>query len=394
MEHVNCSTVVPMGPAEVDLLNPERSVRSMSTSVHFRTHIYNTTSFDVYVINRQNMKFKIVRSPATIKGKVVFRKGIGLSSQARHDLRSIVTTDDISNSKEIAALVDKWDKANVASAVSHQQSIEEFMYAINEDVLRAKKCIYLRDLDLVVCMSDHIANHPYSHQAQLKNRSDEVIEAIEAESGRRQFFTWNVFIIDNAGRIGPRWINIHGNVYRVRSCLDPNSTDGFYVVRDKPVNDSREQSVRTSDFKHSEEELDFPIYKTFQEALAANDTETVFKLRTTIEERAIKELTLETNLSRARADAERLVEEMKQQTRKGEEAEIAHQRDMEAIRETMRQERAKAEHERVKFEEDKVRFEHDKQTHAQKNVNETIKVVGAILTGVIGLLIIASKWLK
>ena len=395
MEHLNCSAVVPMGPAETNLLTQERNVRGMSASVHFKMDIYNSMKFDVYVINRQNMKFKIGRTASAAKGKLVFLKGFGLTSQARLDLKLNATSDDISNSKELSHLLEKWAKVPNNSPISPISTLDQFLYTVEEDALMRKKCFYLRDLDLVVCIDGHIQNHPYSHQAQLQNRYTEVKSEIRKEIGPgRRFFTWNLFIIDNARRIGPRWVNIHGHVFIVKAHLDPDSKDGFYVVRDKPVTDGHDQPVPTSDFKESEEELDFPIYKSYQEAYAANDTETMVKLRTLTQEREIKQIDLETRLARSKADSERLEDEIAQQVRKNQEAERAHERDMESIRETMRQERQKAEHERAKFENEKIKFEHEKATQQSKNAGETIKVIGAVLTGILGLLAIASKWLK
>jgi len=384
-----------MGPSETYLLTQERNVRGMSSGINFRMDMYNSMSFDVYVVNRQNMKFKIPRTALAAKGKLVFLKGYGLSAQARHDLKHIATTDDISNSKELSHLLEKWSKIQTPSATTHMSSLEQFMYAIDEETLRARKCFYVRDLDMVVCLEGYIDSHPYSHQAQLKNRHNAVKgDLVDVAGGARRFFTWSVFIIDNAGKIGQRWINIHGSVYQIKSSLDPNSTDGFYVVRNKPVTDAHEHSVPISDFKQTEEELDFPIYKTYQEALAANNSETLVKLQTVIEERRIKEIDLENRLTKAKHDTDKLQDDVQQQIRKNEEAERNHEREMESIRETMRQEQAQSELERERFENEKIKFEHEKITQGQKNANETIKVVGALLTGIIGLLVIASKWLK
>lgn len=395
MEHLNCSAVVPMGPTEVGLLNQERNVRGMSSSVNFRMDVYNSMSFDVYVVNRQNMKFKIVRTSAALKGKLAFVKSLGISSMARQDLKNIATTDDISNSKELSFLLEKWSKIQSTSGATHMPSLDQFMYTIDEATLRAKKCFYVRELDVVVCLPDHIDSHPYSHQAQLKNRHTQVRgDLVDVAGGARRFFTWSVFIIDNAGKIGSRWVNIHGSVYQIKSSVDPSSTDGFYVVRNKPVNDAYEHSVPISDFKPTEEELDFPIYKSYQEALAANNSEVLVKLQTVIEERRIKELDLENRLAKAKHDTDKLQDDIQQQIRKNEEAERNHEREMESVREKMRQEKAQSELERERFENEKIKFEHEKVTQGQKNANETIKVIGALLTGIVGLLAIASKWLK
>lgn len=366
----------------------------MSANVHFKMDIYNSMSFTVYVVNRQNMKFKITRSTSAAKGKLIFLKGIGLSPQARYDLQHITTTDDVSNSKELSHLLDKWSKLQNSSA-NTITSLDQFMYTVDEEVLRAKKSIYLRDLDLTVCLEGHVESHPYSHQAQLKNRYTEVRADLRSQtrSGRR-FFTWNVFIIDNAGKIGDRWINVHGLVYRVHSVSDPDSKDGFYVVRDKPVSDGTDQSTPTSDFKETEAELDFPIYRSYQEAISANQTESTVRLQLLNSEREIKEIELQTRLAKAEADADKLKDDIQQQARKNAEAERAHEREMEAIRESMKQERLKAQHEREKFEQDKAKFEHDKHTQEQKNAGESIKAIAGLLTGILGLLAIASKWLK
>lgn len=391
MEHVNCCAVVPMGPLDTEMLNRERAVRGMNSGVSFRLEIFNSMSFDVFVIDRHNVKYRIPRSSSAAKGKLAFIKGYGLSPGARLDIKNISTTDDVANSQVLAYLLEKWAKNTSPAAVQTMHSVDQCRFEISEEKLRARKSMYLRDMDFVVCLDPTNQNHPYSHQGQLLRRTEE----LNHETGNvSRFFTWSVLLIDNAGVIGPRWINLFGQVHRIRSGKDPNSRDGFYVVKDKHHLDGVSRSERISDFIESEEELDFPVYKTYQEALAANDSESMIKLRTVIEERKIRELDLETRHSRAVADADKLRDDIAQQLRKNEEAERAHEREMQAIRETVLQERAKAEHERNKFERDRAQFEHDKITQGQKNAGETLKVIGAVMTGVIGLLAIAIKWLK
>lgn len=395
MEHVNCSAVVPMGPLDIQLLNRESNLRGMSSSVNFRMEIYNSMSFDVYVIDRQNIKYRIPRSSSAAKGKLVFLKGYGLSPGARQDIKNVVTTDDISNSKELSFLLEKWAKVTSASATQTLYSLDQMMYTVEEATLRAKKRMYIRELDFAICLDPSNQVHPYSHQGQLLKRHLEVREDVEEASEKaRRFFTWNVFIIDNAGKIGARWLNIHGRVYLIRSGKDPNSQDGFYVVRDKHFEDANGTSELISDYHESEAELDFPVYKTYQEAVAQNDSESMVKLRTLSEERRIRELDLETRNARAIADADKLRDDIRIQIRKNEEADKAHEREMRNIRESMAQERARAEHEREKFEREREQFEHEKIVQGQKNSGESIKVIGAVITGVLGLLAIAIKWLK
>ncbi len=403
MEHLNCSAVVPVGPTETNLLTADRNLRIRNSSVGIQLDIFNSMSFDVYVVNRQNMKFKIPRTPTVGRGKLIFVKGFSLSAHARSELLKITTTDDISNSKELSHLIDKWEKVSKASVANgNQRSIDEFLYIVDEATLRSKKCVYIREVDYVVSMDGHIEPHPYSHQGQLSNRHTESQEVLRKNSTLpRRFFTWNVFTIDNAGRIGSRWINFHGCIYRINSVHDPSSKDGFYVVRDKPVSDALDQTVLVSEFHETETDLDFPVYKTYQEALAANDSETMVKLKTTIEERRIRELDLEHKSNRAEADASRLTEEIRLHGLRSEEATQAHERElakhereMQALREQVNQERLKAEQERVKFNNDRERFEHEKITQGQKNSGETIKVIGTVITGVLGLLMLFSKLLK
>lgn len=388
MEHVNCSAVVPVGPLDTQLQN-------RSASVAFRTEIFNSMSFDVYVIDRDNIKYRIPRSSSAAKGKLAFRRGYGLTPGARHDVRNIVTTDDVTNSRVLSYLLEKWAKNPSTSTAQNMHSLDQYEFLVEEDFLRARRVVYLRDVDYVVCIDPGRHNHPYSHQGQLQRRHEEVREGIsDAAIVTRRFFTWNVFIIDNAGKIGKRWINMFGHVHLIETCLDPNSQDGFYVVRNKHLTDAVSKPERISDFKETEDELDFPVYKTYQEALAANDSETMVKLRLTIEDRRIRELELETRSSRALADADKLRDDVAQQIRKNEEAERQHDREMRAIRETMAQERARAELDREKFEREREQFGHDTIMQGQKNAGESIKVIGAVITGVLGLLAIAIKWLK
>lgn len=356
--------------------------------------VYNSMSFDIYLVNRQNMKILVPRTGLIQKGKLGFVTGVQMTTLARSEMVKVTTTDDITNSVEVGKLIDKWSRSNAMDATSLQRSNDEFLYLLDEEVLRKKHSVYIRELDVVVCMKDSLAMHPYSHQAQMLERHKEVrADLVKSGLGRR-FFTWSVFVIDNSGRIGPRWINIHGSVYRVRTVSDKNCKDGFYVVRDKAVSDANEQSVPIADFIEHEEQLDFPIYKSYQEALATNESELFFKLNILKEERKIKELELETKAQRAEADRDRLIDELRLARHKSEEATAAHHREMYNLKQQIEQDRLKMHIDREKFEREKIQFEHDKVTQEQKNAGETVKVIGALVTGVIGLLVIASKWLK
>jgi hypothetical protein len=79
---------------------------------------------------------------------------------------------------------------------------------------------------------------------------------------------------------------------------------------------------------------------------------------------------------------------------KSEEATILHQREMDSLKHQLEQDQLRMKADRERFQQEKIQFEHDKINQSQKNAGETIKVIGAVVTGGLGLLAIASKWLK
>lgn len=395
MEHVNCSAVVLVGPSETKQLIDGRLTTGNIAQMSFKMDVFNSMSFDVYLVNRQNMRILIPRTRLIQKGKIGFVTGWQMSALVRDEMMKVTTTDDIANSIEVSKIIGKWER-EPRGASSMFRSNDEILYLLDEEVLRQKREVYVRDIDCVICTRDVVTRvlHPYSHQAQMLERHKEVREDLAQESGVRRFFTWSIFVIDNAGKIGPRWVNLHGSVFRVKCIVDRNSKDGFWIVRDKPVSDGNDMSVPISDYREKEEDLDFPIYKSYQEALAANETEPIVKLRTLTEERRIKEIELEGRAAKAESERLRLDEELKLFKMRSEEADINHKREMDNLKHQIEQDQLKMRADREKFEREKIQFEHDKINQDQRNAGETIKVVGAVITGVIGLLAIVSKVLK
>lgn len=402
MEHVNCTAVVPLGPQDTKALALAKNYRGATSVVNLRMDVYNSMSFDVFIVNRQNMKMLIPRTPIVEKGKLVFVYSWTITSITRVDMKKVSTTDDMSNSVEVKALMDRWMTAEFNGiAQSSLRSNDEFFYVVDEKMLRNKKCIYLRDIDWVVALKSHLKDHPYSNSGQLHGVMEKVDQEVVAVGGSSRNFTLSLIINDNAGKIGPRWIQFHGAVFKIPTEKDPERKDGFYIISDKAVNDATDHPVRYADFKESEADLDFPVYKSFHEAELAGDTEAMFKLRNTLIERENREIELKIKSDRNEQDLARLREEARLFEMRSEQATLNHQREMRNLQDSMEQEMAKAanerekfRHDRERFEQDRTQFEHEKVIQGQKNASDTFKTIGGLITSIVGIILLFSKILK
>ena len=400
MEYVNSSRMVPLsmlGPSDSNSFKFDNFVYNNDAGINFKLEFYNSTSFELAIIDRRNVKLVLPQTGGAVRGQVTVKATWNISATVRNNTLKRITSSDIENSMELNKMTERWKRDLQTRTINvHHRVFDEFLYFIDEDVLRRKKYICIRELDIVVCLAEEMdkTEHPHSRGGRLKDRVEDVRGIwSEIPVRSRRFFTLNIFIVDNADKIGTRWLNFHGSVRRIDTTKDPTSEDGFYVFEDREVTDGSDQSTRVSDFFKTEEELKFPLYKNYQAAAQASESESMYKLRILIEENRIKELELGTRAARAESDIQKLQEEARLFNIKREEAEKAHERQLMGLERELELEKNKFEAEREKFEQAKAQAEHDKATQTQKNFGDTVKTFGSIVTSVLALIVIFAKLL-
>lgn len=107
------------------------------------------------------------------------------------------------------------------------------IYEIPADTIRQNQVVYYRNLDIVVTFLTETVHHPYERAGALHNELVLTPELSQADE-----FVFSLRIVDNNGRIGPRYVNINGRVYLVPASRRSDLPDGVYVkYNNRALND-------------------------------------------------------------------------------------------------------------------------------------------------------------
>jgi len=98
------------------------------------------------------------------------------------------------------------------------------VYEIPLDSIRQNISVYYRNLDVVLSLSrTEIPHHPYERHGAFHNELVTTPGLVEADQ-----FVFGIRLVDNNGRIGPRYVNINGRIYLVPACRRPDLPDGLH----------------------------------------------------------------------------------------------------------------------------------------------------------------------
>lgn len=233
-------------------------------------------------------------------------------------------------------------------------------YVINVSDLKEESVLYDKELDLVIAAGNYSTNfpHPFSTEGQGVT---EYLDYINNKKGTGIF----VEIVDNESLIKSRYIYAAKQLIELSVVKDPNKPSGVYFTK---LSNNRLDDVHITPKKYTfnEAEAALGIYKTIEEAMSGGDPEQVNKK----ELAELNALLLEQKKRLAEANAE--VEYKK--------AENA---------------RLKEEFEARKMERDddsdRRKDHYDRKTYERKDVYETVKTVGLLLSLAIGVCALAAK---
>ena len=127
--------------------------------------------------------------------------------------------------------------------------------------------LYLTDLDVVVTNRREIRPvHPYSEEGRRYNAVG------ENNLVAPDLASIVLCIVDNHQRIGPKFANLGGDVYRVPSIVDLNKEDGLYVIRNGISKSSMSASPPEVDhFTFAEMDEKFKLFNSVEEAQVNGD---------------------------------------------------------------------------------------------------------------------------
>lgn len=215
---------------------------------------------------------------------------------------------------------------------------------------------YLNDVDLVVGFDKHrdAVLHPFSPPGQRQRLSD----VLDPHQGFQQRY----LIVDNAGIIGPRWVNTGYGTYEITPVADPQYRDGVYVS----VYHDRQNEPTTTHYTIEQADKDLGLYRNQAEAVAFGAPEERFKAELKEIEQQIARDKLTLTQQKQELDHERHAMEME---RKREDDRRAHEQaelEAERRREDDRRAQEKAEMEAERRREDDRRAQEKADLDAER----------------------------
>ena len=196
------------------------------SGLSYRVVYYNHTGQSVTIVDRRGVACRLESNPGG-------RAGLNRS------LYVTITYDDIDSGTDV--ILDRPDISDSdPNRVAFKQAFESrlnspmqyrsqtrsttVVYEIPSDHIRLNQVVYYRNLDIVVTFLTETVHHPYERAGALHN---ELVHTPNLE--RADEFLLGLRIVDNNGRIGPRYVNINGRVYRVPASRRPDLPDGVHV---------------------------------------------------------------------------------------------------------------------------------------------------------------------
>lgn len=379
----------------------------------------NGTNVPITVISRSGIGFEIAPTPAIGAKDFTIRVTYAICKSVNIDVHRLLNMVDDDSSIEMRAIADALRHGK--QVFDGRRTIFTIEYSVGRPELETRGgSLYLPQLDIVlsILQGPNVPTHPYNEQAQRR-------QLIESDPGINSSDTFGYYflVIDNEGVYGDRFVNVCGEVFRVKAIKDYSRHSGIYLVSSGAV---------TGDFTNTpprcirydfEEEKKVGLYRSYDEAKTLGD---VFAER----EREIKEMAQEYKREEFRLKAERLrseeaFEEKKRQWEterleleeerrrkteeyklkeaelaeraaklKAEREELEHLRNIEAIRrKDWYEERSYG---RKDYHEDRSYHRkdyHDERSHSRKEYLELLKYIPLVIAG-IGAIVMAVKDLK
>lgn len=353
-------------------IGPRRQLRpEEQPQFEIRNSFFNTTGSTLTVCHRNGMKVAIPSRPVMSGNAFVVRVEITVRGDVKENLRDTLSrvTDDSPN--EMRLIKEAFDKqSNLGSYAQRMIALE---YPITLDQIRkAGGTIYYHELDLLLSLSDpeFAMPHPYSEDGRkLSMVVDAPVDLNEASFG------YCIEIIDNAGMIGERYLNINSDIYKVVPKLDPSRRDGVYVITHRAVDNATEVGNQTEVQHFASDEQGFEslgLYRTFTDATHLGDVSVSRK-----EELARLEhetTLLKGQLQKIKAAHEIEIASLNERLQKAELEANTNKRQLDAA---MERERHQSEMERIR-----TKDYYEDRSIVRKDSNEALKVIPAIIVGI------------
>lgn len=230
----------------------------------------NNLTCTVYVADRLGGILTVRPSVGCAKFGIRISRYFGKNTIASYQSDNFVTrVGKARPSGEDHAILKNYTHRDVGAG--HSRLIDKtqcFMVGIDEkDFTNAGGSIYVAESDMVLSLSIEGAVHPGSPMEVLKRISAGVKSNDAGMQGNCAHVS--IRIVDNKGRTRDRFINLAGEVHRIKAVKSPNCKDGIYVFRDGLVNEQVVEFDNNVEFYELTEEVsgELGLFKSYEAAL-------------------------------------------------------------------------------------------------------------------------------
>lgn len=349
-------------------------------SVSIVNSFVNYLSVPITLVMRSGFRFQLQPEASMTTRALICRTRIEVRGDALAGVNQFLSAINELASPELRAMRDAFSMTTEFQQYRRSATIT-LDYPIDYETLRNHGgTVYYSELDMVVSLDSpmNVCEHPYSQAGRDVQYANTLPVAVDGLD-----FNYAFSIIDNEGTIGPRFLNINNNVYKVTPKRDSTRKDGVYLVSNGEVGGSEGQTgIYTRRYSLTEVEDIHGLYATYEEAKTLGNLQAAAK-RTLLEleqkvvteklerESALltQKQTYETLL--ATAERERLV--LDEQRRQAEE--------------THRKMEAEAEKRRLE-----MKDLYEERSQRRKDSGETIKFLPHLIIGLGAVLMAFNKW--
>lgn len=337
--------------------------------VSYRVSYINDLPYDVTVVWRSGFSFRIPSEHSGRVNKFIARLEISVHSSVKVDVHRLLSALEQTASAELLAM-----KQAVESQIADNPyggltiTVD---YPITLEALQQRGgAVYYSELDTVVSIlsARDTPFHPFSDHGAIQQAMNGA-----GVTSKQNGFVYNLDVVDNHGRFGTRFLNIGGSVYRIDTRKDFTRRDGIYLTTSGNCEGELGGGMpvaRRICFDKGVPAL--CLYRTYDEASAYGDEETVRKRVEQLAEQKTLLLKRELQDQKQQHDLEKLESERKlrEEAAEQERASQRLKREREEFDLVLETRRAQ------------VKDSYDVRAYERKDNSETVKYLPSLIVGV------------
>ena len=256
--------------------------------------------------------------------------------------------------------------------------------------------VFYKEIDTVISTADpeNCPEHPESELGYMT----QLVDLTNLESRVADDFFLQIRIIDNDLSYGDRFININGQIFRVKSNIDKSKRNGVFINRSpKEVPEEIGKILISETLTHAEATDKLRLFRTFDEAYNVGDFEMAKKKeladmeqanlleKKRLESRRAELQDRELEQERVKLDQEKV--KLDQERIKGDQERIKRENEIE--KDNLAAQRAREDHQRAASKRQTDDY-YDERSYQRKDSSETVKWLPTIIVG-IGAVIVGFK---